>query len=166
MVDTKLIILRGPSGSGKSTVAKEVRARAQTKTALIEQDYLRRIVLKEKEVADGANIELIFTVAKLALEHGYNVILEGILSKKRYATMIEQLLKIHPKNNHIYYFDISFEETLKRHITKPNSHEFGEKEMRDWYTPKDLLGVRSEQIIPETFGLEQTIEKILKDSGL
>lgn len=51
---SKLIVLRGNSGSGKSTTAKMLRDAAiakgtKTKIAIIEQDYLRRYILKEKE---------------------------------------------------------------------------------------------------------------------
>jgi len=44
-----LVIVRGNSGSGKSTVAAEVRRRYGRGCALIEQDYLRRIVLREHD---------------------------------------------------------------------------------------------------------------------
>jgi adenylylsulfate kinase-like enzyme len=47
---TRLIVLRGNSGSGKSTVARAVRERYGRGCALIEQDYLRRIVLREREI--------------------------------------------------------------------------------------------------------------------
>lgn len=161
---TKLIIIRGPSGSGKSTVAKKLREKMGPKTALVEQDYLRRIVLnfKEKEVRGGPSAKLIFLVAKLALDSGYNVILEGILSSSRSRRMLNQLLIYHPKENYLYYFDISFDETLSRHITKDNAHEFGEKEMREWYKEKDLFN-SAEQIIPEDSSLENTLSKILQD---
>jgi len=43
--DTCLILLRGNSGSGKSTIARAVRDRYSRGLALVEQDYLRRIVL-------------------------------------------------------------------------------------------------------------------------
>jgi len=163
---TKLIILRGPSGSGKSSIAKEIRKKAKHKTALIEQDYLRRIVLKEKDTPDGVNSELISQVTKFALNNGYNVVLEGIFHSKNYKDMLINLLKFHPEENYIYYFNISFEETLKRHATKDKAHEFGEKEMRQWYNENDLLGVKEEQVIPEKSTQEQTIKRILEETGL
>jgi predicted kinase len=161
----KLVILRGNSGSGKSTVAERIRDQAHNKTALISQDYLRRIVLKEKETAGHDNIDLIEQTAIFALARGYNVILEGILYSPRYGTMLGRLVAQCP-NHFIYYFDVPFEETLRRHATKPNAHEFGEKEMREWYEPNQLIGLAGEKIIPENSTFEKTVATILSDTGL
>jgi predicted kinase len=156
--ENKLVVLRGNSGSGKSIVAKMLRESGKTKTAIVEQDYLRRFILKEKENEGIDNIALIQQTVEFALDRGYNVVLEGILYFPRYGKMLKMLTEKCP-NNYFYYFDVSFEETLKRHATKPNSHEFGEKEMRHWYKPNDRTGFSSEQIIPETFSLEDTVER-------
>src|SRR5260370_42527864 len=56
---TRLIVLRGNSGSGKSAVAAAIRARYGRGIALLGQDNLRRIVLREKDVPARANIGLI-----------------------------------------------------------------------------------------------------------
>jgi hypothetical protein len=64
---TRLIVLRGNSGSGKSSVAAEVRARYGHGIALVGQDYLRRVVLRERDIPGGANIGLIDSVARYAL---------------------------------------------------------------------------------------------------
>ena len=55
----RLIIIRGNSGSGKSTLAAELRLRRERKCALVGQDMLRRVVLKEKETQGSDNIDLI-----------------------------------------------------------------------------------------------------------
>lgn len=164
---SKLIVLRGNSGSGKSTVAKEIREQSgkPNKIALIEQDYLRRIVLKEKETEGINNIGLIKAVTEYALSHGYDVILEGIFYSGRYASMIKTLLRKTP-NHFVYYMNVSLQETLNRHKTKPNSHEFGESELRSWYKEKDLLKVKSEAIVEESSSLQETIKRILKDTGI
>ncbi len=59
-------MLRGNSASGKSAVAAEVRARYGRGIALVGQDNLRRVVLRERDTPDGANIGLIDTVARYA----------------------------------------------------------------------------------------------------
>lgn len=163
---TKLIILRGPSGSGKSTIAKEIRKVKKSEVAFVEQDYLRRIILKEKDIFNGKNIKLIFQTVRFALDNGYNTILEGILYSKHYKDMIIELLKVHPEENYFYYIDIPFEETLRRHMTKPNAHEFGEKEMREWYAPKDYLNLEGEKIIDDKASLEKITKQILQETGL
>lgn len=165
-----LIVLRGNSGSGKSTTAKLLRETAikngsKRRVALVEQDYIRRIILKEQETEGADNIELIFRTVSFALDRGYAVILEGILYSERYREMLENLCKT-SADNYFYYFDVPLEETLKRHQSKPNAHEFGEKEIREWYKEKDLLGLKNEQIINQNLNLNQIIEKILTDCGL
>ena len=58
-----------------------------------------------------------------------------------------------------YYFDIPFEETLKRHQTKQNCHEFGEEAMRRWWREKDFSVMLKEECITT----ERDIESIVKD---
>ncbi|MEN8252024.1 MAG: zeta toxin family protein, partial [Patescibacteria group bacterium] len=160
----KLVIIRGNSGSGKSTIAKCLRdeAMCSKKIAIIEQDYLRRFILKEKEVDSTDNIELIKLTVLFAFEKGYDVILEGILYSKRYKQMIEELMD-KSSESYIYYFDISFDETLRRHKTKHNAYEFGKKEMKEWFKEKDVLNFSGEKVLGEELSKEQLVEKISND---
>ncbi len=165
-----LIVLRGNSGSGKSTTAKLLRDTAlqngsKQKIALVEQDYLRRIVLKEKEREGTNNIDLIFQTSVFALERDYVVILEGIFYSERYREMLQELSKLSP-DNYFYYFNVSLPETLKRHAFKPNAHEFGEKEMTEWYKAYDVLGFENEKVIEEHVNQQEIIDEILEDTGL
>lgn len=131
-------------------------------TAWVEQDYIRRTLLREKDKPNQPNIRLIDMTVRFALDEGYDVILEGILPAKHYKEMLLGLLK-YPSEACIYYFDIPLEETFKRHATKPNSQDFGEEEMRKWYLPQDMLGVENEQLILYDSALDTTVERILKD---
>lgn len=164
---SKLIVFRGNSGSGKSTVARLVReqARSGCKVAIVEQDYLRRIVLKEKENEGRANIGLIQQTVSYCLGQGYHVVLEGILYSRRYRDMIRTLVE-EADQHWIYYFDVSFEETLRRHATKPNAADFGEVEMRDWYNADDRLGLTREWVIPEEHSSDASVARILADTDL
>lgn len=161
----KLIILRGNSGCGKSSTARLLREKLGSSIAWVEQDYLRRIVLKEKEVENGHNIVLIYQTVDFALTNNYHVVLEGILNAARYKPMIDRLLLKWPEH-YLYYFDVSFEETLRRHQSKPNAHEFGEPEMKEWYTDHDVLGVERETIIHQTLTQAEIIHRILEDTAL
>jgi predicted kinase len=165
-MENKLIVLRGNSGSGKSTVATKLRDRSGAKIALVEQDYLRRVVLKEKgETPDGDNIDLIYQTVTFAMGRGHNVILEGILTFEFYEKMLRKLdARYHA---FFYYFQISFEETLKRHDTKQNpALKFGEKEMREWYRSDDSTKLEGEIIIPEESSIDEIIALIRADTGL
>lgn len=163
MKETRLIVLRGPSGSGKSSVAKAVRelyVHDGQKTAYVEQDHMRRVILKERDVVGGINIQLIKMTTLFLLKEGHNVILEGIFDKGRYEVMFEELIVAHTVQNFFFYFDISFAETLKRHDTKSSRNDYGEKEMRSWYKDKDLLSCVNENIVSEKNSIDDTIALI------
>lgn len=67
------------------------------------------------------------------------------------------MLKEFDENIFAFYFDIPFEETLKKHKTKQNANEFGEAELRKWWNEKDLL-----EFIPETIlGKELEADEII-----
>lgn len=93
--ETRLVLLRGNSASGKSSVAAGIRERFGCGLALVGQDNLRRIVLREHDRPGGANIGLIDTVARYSLDAGYHVVLEGILYADRYGQMLQQLRADH-----------------------------------------------------------------------
>jgi hypothetical protein len=81
---------------------------------LIEQDYFRRIVLREHDSAASRVIapDFIGTAARFALDRGYHVVLEGILSSARYAPTIHDLVATHQGESHVFYLDVSFDETV------------------------------------------------------
>jgi predicted kinase len=162
-----LVIIRGNSGSGKSTAAAEVRRRHGRGCALIEQDYLRRVVLREHGssrtplVAPG----FITTVTRAALTSGYHVVLEGILDSRSYGPLLRELIAEHPGPVHVFWLQVSFEETVRRHAGRRDMAHVTAQMMRGWYTDRDLLGVPGEQVIGEE-SIEQTVTTILQASGL
>lgn len=169
MKHSKLIILRGPSGSGKTTVAKILFESAKNKTALIEQDHYR-IIFKPAgggSKYNGATIhKMIKNDTLIALKDGYDVILEGILSVRSYGEVLEEIFKKHPKENYIFYFDISLEETLRRHQErKIPGNKFSEEDMKEWYTAAHRSGHELEQIIPEGYSKEETLKFIKRTSN-
>ncbi len=167
-VDTKLIIIRGNSGSGKSSVAREVRARYGRGCAVIEQDYLRRIVLQELDGGDAAGIapRFIGNAAKFALDNGYHVILEGIFWTGRYGDMLHDLIDGHTGRSYAFYLDIPFDETVRRHSTRPQAKDFTPDQMRGWYADHDALGIPGEYVIEESSTFEQTVELIISATEL
>ena len=171
MNGSKLIILRGPSGSGKSTVSKILFKKAKSKICLIEQDYYR-FIFKPAGGGSKPNSDTIHKMIKsdtlFALNDGYDVILEGILGEKSYGKILEQIFAEHPNNNFMYYFDISFEETVKRHETRKitRGSGFSKDDMRKWYSASYKSGHKLEQIIPESFLVDDTVSKILLETQL
>lgn len=155
------MIVRGNSGSGKSSAALAVRSQLGWTCAVVAQDVIRRTILKERDVPDGANIGLISTVARYALDAGFHVIVEGILHAERYGDMLAELAADHRGRTGVYYLDVSFDESVRRHATRPQASEFGPKHMREWYLERDLLGLAGEQLVPPTSSLQDTVGRIL-----
>jgi predicted kinase len=160
---TRLVVLRGNSGSGKTTTAQEVRRRVGRGVAWIEQDYLRRILLREHDRPDAPNIGLIEQTARYALDHGYHVILEGGLYSPTYGAMLRQLIADHAGRTGVYYFQLPFDETLRRHSTRPLAKVVSPEQMQGWYQPSDLLDVSGEQVIDRSSSLDETVERIIGD---
>ncbi|WP_107054061.1 AAA family ATPase [Streptomyces sclerotialus] len=164
--ETRLVVLRGNSASGKSSVAAGLRERFGRGLAIVGQDNLRRVVLRERDRPKAANIGLINLTARYALNAGYHVVVEGILYADHYGGMLAQLRADHRGPTYGYYLDVPFTETLARHATKPISDTVGETQLREWYRPLDLLPGGSETVIGADSPLEQTIARIMLDTGL
>ncbi|MFI1584438.1 AAA family ATPase [Embleya sp. NPDC020630] len=165
----RLIVLRGNSASGKSSVAAGIRDRFGRGLALVGQDNLRRVVLRERDRPGAANIGLISTVARYALDAGYHVVVEGILYADRYGKMLADLVRDHRGTTRCYYLDVPLAETLERHATKPDPEYLAHvtaRDLRDWYRERDLLPGGGETIIGADSPLKETIEFILRDTGL
>ncbi|SDS60951.1 AAA family ATPase [Actinoplanes derwentensis] len=163
---TALVILRGNSGSGKTTTAREARRRYGRGCALIEQDHLRRVVLREHggNGADAVAPGFIVGTARAALDAGYHVILEGILHTGQYGDPLRRLVEDVPAT--CFYLDVSFEETVRRHALRAEPIPVTAETMRGWYTERDLLGVPHEVVIPESTTFEETVTTVLNLSGL
>lgn len=164
--ETRLVVLRGNSASGKSSVAVGLREKFGRGLALVGQDNLRRIVLRERDRPGAANIGLIDLTACYALDAYYHVVVEGILSADRYGDMLAQLRADHCGPTHGYYLDVPFTETLARHATKPIADDVNETQLRDWYRSRDLLPDGIETVIGADSALHETVDRIMLDTGL
>ncbi|MFB7645690.1 AAA family ATPase [Streptomyces sp. NPDC056084] len=167
--ETRLIVLRGNSASGKSTIAARLRDRFGRNLALVGQDNLRRTVLRERDRPGAANIGLIGMTARYALDAGFHTVVEGILYADRYAGMLEDLVREHRGISRYYYLDVPLQETLVRHATKPDRAylaQVTEEHLREWYRERDLLPSRIESVFAAGSTLDETVERILRETGL
>ena len=163
----QLIVIRGNSASGKSAAAAAIRDRyGRRGLAIVGQDNLRRVILRERDVPGGANIDLIDQTARFALSRGYHTIVEGIFNADHYGAMLTALISDNHGRAFAYFLDVPFPETLRRHATKTGSLKYGEAEMRRWYRGLDLLPGGVEHVIPAESSLEDTVSKVMADSGL
>jgi predicted kinase len=156
------VVLRGNSGSGKSTVATLLRDRIGRGVAWVEQDYIRRILLREYDRPDATNIGLLGHTVRYALDAGYHVILEGILNSGRYAAMLTELTADHRGTTGHYYLDVPFEETVRRHSFRAQQNEFTVDDMREWFDPLDLLPSLDQRVVPVTSAAVETVEMIFE----
>jgi adenylate kinase family enzyme len=163
---TRLIVIRGNSGSGKSTIAPRLQRRHGGGCAVVDQDHLRRKVVRERDRPGAIAPALIAQTVRFALDHQYHVVLEGILFADRYAGMIRALCRAHCGTTRLFYLDVSLDETLRRHTTRPQAAEFTPENMRSWYSERDLLGFGDEHVIGEASGLEASIALIAAIAGL
>lgn len=163
-----LLVIRGNSASGKTTAAREARRRFGRGASLVEQDYFRRVVLREHGGIGGDAVApgFIDVCVRHLLGAGYHVIVEGILHTGSYGPMLRQLIAAHPGPSHAFYLDVGFEETVRRHHNRTEPVPVTAEQMRGWYTEHDVLGVDGEHIIPQTATLAQAVATILDTSGL
>lgn len=161
----KLIILRGNSGSGKTTAAWMLQEKLGPNTMRISHDMIRMEILHvwSKEGLERS-LPLMMELLKYGRRNSEFTVMEGILPYSAYRPLFEAAVEEYGKENiFAYYYDISFEETLRRHQTKPNRDEFGEEDMRRWWQEKDYMENIKETILGEDVTLEAAVEKIYSD---
>ena len=160
---SKIIILRGNSASGKSTVAKALQKRIGNGTFLISQDNVRRDMLWEKTGQHNQAISLLKNLVIYGFQNCEVSILEGILATGTYDDLFGLIEKTYNQQALAYYFDIPFEETLRRHSQKPYAHEVGETQLRKWWREKDLLKNIGEKRIGKEMNPDAIVELIYQD---
>lgn len=135
--------------------------------AWVEQDYFRRIVLNE----DGGALDpkwagLIDNAVRYSLDAGFDVVLEGILDSQRHGAMLQRLHRDYLGMTSFYYFVVPFDETVRRHATRPIAGEFDATVMRGWYRDNDRLDFVDEHVIGAESSVEQTVRRIVNENSL
>ena len=160
---SKIVLLRGNSGSGKSTVGKVLQQKMGRGALLISQDYVRREMLRVKDEPNNQAIGLLENLVLYGNKNCEFSILEGILYANIYESLFSLIEEVYAGHIYAYYFDLPFEETLKRHRQKPNANDFGEPEMRRWWREKDYLDHIHEKTISKEMSIRETVELIYGD---
>lgn len=118
---------------------------------------------------DGKDTEalpLLIALLQYGKSHCNYVILEGILNASWYKLLFETAAELYKEKLFAYYYDIPFEETLRRHETKENKFEFGEAEMLRWWNEKDFIGIIPEKNFKQDVSLDSAVNIILKDISM
>ena len=121
-------------------------------------------MLQVKDKPNNLAIGLLDSMIKYGIRNCDYTIVEGILSNNKYGKMLRENVTM-ADNVYAYYYDLSFEETVKRHITKKNV-DFNTEDMLKWFTPKDLLGIKNEKSITKDISEDNLLELILNDLKL
>ena len=150
----------GPSGSGKTTVARALQKKFGYNTMVISQDEIRRNILWVKDGVDTKALPLMIELMKYGYEYCDVVILEGIMYDEWYSPLFKTANELYGMDIYAYYFDIPFEETVRRHNTRDKKQEFGEEDMRRWWREKDFSSVFNEKIITSDIDADSIVEMI------
>lgn len=157
---THIVILRGNSGSGKTTLAKELRKQFPGNTMIISQDVVRRDILGVRDQVDNPSIHLMYEMVQFGINHYDLIVVEGILSAHKYKAMLQDIAELgYPTE--FYYYQLSFDDTLERHLTK-ETDEFGIVELKKWWVENDVLNVDNEYLISKETTLEAMVSLILE----
>lgn len=161
-MESTLIIIRGNSGSGKTTTAKRLQQHLGRGTLLVSQDVVRRDMLKVQDRDGNLSMDLIRQIAEYGRGKCEYVIVEGIFSEQRYGDMLRELIQFYNGKAHTYYYDLSFQETVRRHNSRSKKTEFGEESLRDWWNAEDYLRVDGEVQLTDEMTQDEIVEMILE----
>ena len=156
-----LVVLRGNSGSGKSTVARLLQAELGWPTAVLQQDHFRRVIYRERGHEGLAHADLLETAAMHCLGKSHNVVLDGIFDARRYGAMLKQIATS-SADARFFAFDLTFEETVRRHAQRLQATEFTVDDMRGWYHGWQPLDFIDEQRIGPEDSPRQIVARVLR----
>lgn len=159
---TKLILLRGNSGSGKTTIAHKLQNMLGNGVMCVGQDEIRRHMLNVSDSPGNLSIELIKDITAYGIAHCKYVILEGIFNKEKYGNMLQSIISNAHIKSYIYYFDLPYAETVRRHHTKAYT-DFSAEKLASWFVGKDTLNVKNEKLITEMMTQNDILTMIMND---
>ena len=175
----QLLLLRGPAGSGKSTVTKrvvELLRSAGRSVAYLEQDHFRHTVLTTAAPNNrSASTAMLAAAADAALAQGCDTLVEGICNWSYCAEHLDPLLlsaaasdmtmtqHVYKRSDrHLFYFDVSLDETIRRHKTREKAATISPTKLRKWYKSASSTGHTFETRLSETNTVEQSVSAILR----
>ncbi|MFE7406043.1 kinase [Isoptericola sp. NPDC057559] len=133
--------------------------------AIICHDVLRREILHVRDRPGALSVPYIDLSARFALDHGLDVVIEGILHSESYGEMLARLRSEHRGVTRCYYYGLELEETLRRHRTKALTAEVSEADVASWYRDDDRVAALDEVVLDATVSAQEALERVLADVG-
>ena len=159
-----IIIIRGNAASGKTSLAYALQEEMGKNTLLLLQDLLRRTMLHAHDGFDTPTIPLLLNLLEYGYDNCQTVILEGILRSNWYQPVWQKILELYNLEHiYAYYYDLPFDETIKRHSSREKAKEFGQDALKRWWIDKDYLTEIPETRLTKDLSLEDAKALILTD---
>jgi adenylate kinase family enzyme len=163
----KAIVIRGPAGAGKSTVALDViqyfRNQSQN-FAYIEQDYFNGTVCGRQANYRELVIQMMSQNVRACKSSGYNVLVEGILNTDYFSSVFDDIITCYGEDNvTFYYFDVSLNETKRRHMTRAKANDFSVDMLDEWYSAASHVNYDREVVLNETLSKEEAVKIIIRN---
>ncbi|MCT6859251.1 MAG: hypothetical protein M3Z82_08305 [Apilactobacillus sp.] len=151
-MDPVLIVLRGNAATGKTSVASSLQKRlGTTNVILVQQDIT--------EEHTDTQTQVIQKLVNYGKKHFHYVILDGVLPKKTYGKMLQELIDDFGSQQLVYYFNDSFEQTLEYNEQKIQPHDIDK--LKSWWIESDVLSDSDVKL--ENGGIEQYSDQIIDD---
>ena len=146
-------------------LARSIRRVRPRGVAIVAHDVLRREILHVRDHPGALSVPYVDMSARFALEHGLDVVVEGILHAEIYGEMLARLRADHQGFTRSYYYELELEETLRRHRTKTLANEVAEDQVASWYLSRDLVDGLEESVFDSAITEQTALERVLVDVG-
>lgn len=77
--------------------------------------------------------------------------------------MLERLRNLFSSQTLAYYYNLTFEETVRCHQTTGKRSDFSPADMKRWWNDRDILGWEEESFFRDEDSLEAAFERIVRD---
>jgi len=133
-------------------------------TAVLHQDYFHRVIFREQGTDGMAHADLLEAAAIHSLDAGNHVVMDGIFNARQYEDLLGRVAA-RTNDARFYAFDLSFDETIRRHAMRPKAAEFDVEEMRSWYHGWQPLAFVQERPIKASESAEAIVDRILREGS-
>lgn len=163
-----LIVLRGLSGSGKTSLSKLIQEKVGKKVAHLKADFFYWKVSPQDENKHIDNNPIVYEnlidLAENYLEHGYSVIVEGLLNQiDNFGTQdkLRALAETEAAVYRRYFLEVDLETARKRHESANFSVPI--EEVEGWRSDRPMNRSNLDTVIDTTTKTTQQIGEFILD---